>query len=122
MLWQFVLQTNVQAQMPWLHSGLPVRQYFLWVALQPLLGAIAAIWSQKYGGTPRILILASLLPSIVLFALWVLVLSFGILVEKDVHILQQPQYIILGPMMWAGFPGLALLLGAFPFLKRPKSA
>lgn len=108
--------------MPWLHSGLPVRQYFLWVALQPLLGAIASSWSKRCGGTRRILILTSLLPSIVLFVLWVLVLSFGILVEKDVHILQQPQYIILGPMMWAGFPGLALLLGVFPFVKKTKSA
>jgi hypothetical protein len=119
MVWQLVLQyTNVQPRAPWLHSGLPLPQYFLWIAAQPLLGALVTFWSQRCGGTRRIVLFASLLPSMILLGLWIAGLAYGILIEKDVHILQQPQYMILRPLMWGIFPGLAVLLGTIPFLKR----
>jgi hypothetical protein len=116
--WLAILQhLDLQPHMPWLHSGLPVIPYLVWLTTQPLFGAIGTYLSRRAGGERLAEIAASLSPSIVMLGLWCFVLAMSILVEKNVHVLQQWPLIFVGALVWAILPALSLLLGRLLLLK-----
>jgi hypothetical protein len=116
--WLAILQhLNVRPSMPWLHSGLPVMPYFVWLITQPLFGAMGTYLSRRAGGERIAEFIASLFPSIVTLGLLCFVLAMSILVEKNPHVLKQWPLIFVGTLVWAVLPALSLLIGRFLFLR-----
>ena len=119
---------------PWLNPLITVRPshfpwYVLlipWVALQPLVGAVGASWSRRAGGSLREQLIAALAPAIPAIALWLLkvVQSIAELVLVAMHPSDRIWHGILLNLTigttWAMLSALALLIGAAPFLRRPR--
>jgi hypothetical protein len=63
--------------------------------------------------------MASLFPSVVIFAVWVVLLIF-IVVTRYSHVSRQWALVLASVVNWAVFPGLLLLLGGFLYAKVPK--
>jgi hypothetical protein len=116
--WLAILQhLSLRPHVPWLHSGLPVMPYLVWLVTQPLFGAIGTYLSRRAGGERIAEFTASLFPSIVMLGLWCFVLVMSILVEKNKHVLQQWPLVFVGAVVWAVLPALSLLTGRFLFLR-----
>jgi hypothetical protein len=101
-------QTRIQLS----HAGLPLICQLIWLATLPLFGAAAACLSRRAGGDQWAAFIAAVFPSIVMIPLWT------ILATKMSHP-SPSQWLGLfwGVLNWVVFPGLALSLGASPFLK-----
>jgi hypothetical protein len=118
MTWLMLLQrVGPQPRMPWLHSGLPLMPYLVWLLTQPLFGATGAYLSRRAGGERLTELTASLFPAIVMLGLWCLVVAISILVEKNPHVLPQWRLVLFGAFNWAVLPGFLLLLGKLLFLR-----
>jgi len=92
-----------------------------WLLSQPVVGAIAAFWSRRAGGTVRYQILAALAPAIALLGLFLLILPFAMIVVHPVsHTMRIGSFLGL-TVTWVILPALPLLLGAAPFLRTAQS-
>jgi hypothetical protein len=92
-----------------------------WLLSQPVVGAIAAYWSRRAGGTVRYQILAALAPAIALLGLFLLILPFAMIVVHHVsHTMRIGSFLGL-TVTWVILPALPLLLGAAPFLRTAQS-
>lgn len=97
------------------HAGLPLRHQLIWLALLPMFGAASAYFSRRAGGDRLSIILAALFPSIAMVPLWM------VLAVKMYHPSASQWFgLFSGVMNWIVLPGVALLLGAVPFLKSQK--
>jgi hypothetical protein len=86
-----------------------------------VVGAIAAYWSRRAGGTVRYQILAALAPAIALLGLFLLILPFAMIVVHHVsHTMRIGSFLGL-TVTWVILPALPLLLGAAPFLRTAQS-
>jgi hypothetical protein len=94
--------------------------YLFWWVLLPLCGAAGAYLSRRTGGTRLTCAAASLFPSIVMFCIFSFILPVSMVVDKNSHVMKHPIYFVLAMVNWIMVPGLALLLGALPFLQRTK--
>jgi hypothetical protein len=104
-----------------LNSGLG-RSFFIgWLLAQVLFGGLGAFLSRRAGGTRTARIVAGEFPALVMFGVWALVIPASAFAEHNTFVLQHPLYYALGIFPWVVLPGIALLLGAAPFLKEPKS-
>ena len=92
--------------------------YLCWWILLPLCGAAGACLSRKAGGTRLACIGASLFPAIVVAGIFCFVLPVSIVIEKNTFVMQHPLYFVLAMVNWTMVPGLALILGAWPFLRQ----
>jgi hypothetical protein len=122
MLWMMILQGATLRPGhpgPWLHSGLAFTPYLVWLAVQPLFGGASAYLSRRAGGGRQAALMASLFPSVVIFAVWVVLLIF-IVVTRYSHVSRQWALVLASVVNWAVFPGLLLLLGGFLYAKVPK--
>jgi len=108
---------------------IPVGQPFwlvlhsFWLLALPLLGALGAWWSMRAGGGPWERVLAGISPAspVVVVCLGV----FPVAVVVDSHVPLRLLLSSLGVTLlnWSLIPGVALFLGALPFLKqRPQPA
>jgi hypothetical protein len=96
--------------------------YFCWWVLLPLCGAAGAYLSRRAGGTRLACIAASLFPSIIMSFVFCFVLPVSIVLEKNTFVMQHPLYFALAFVNWTMVPGLALILGALPFLwQKPRT-
>ena len=113
--WMFLLQrTLAQGQPPWRHAGRPLGLYILWLTSLPLFGAMSAYASKRLGGERRSRIAASLfLP--ILMLVFCIAVTIRVATTADGRPVQWAN-IFLTALNWAVLPGLALLLGALPFL------
>lgn len=101
-----------QTMMRLSHAGLPLIYQLMWLATLPLFGAAAAFLSRRAGGDRRTAFLAAVFPSIVMIPLWT------ILATKMNHPSPAQWFgLFWGVLNWIVLPGLALSLGASPFLK-----
>lgn len=116
--WLAILQhLDARPHMPWIHSGLPIMPYLVWLITQPLFGAVGTYLSRRAGGQRGAEFTASLFPSIVMLGLWCFVLAMSIFVEKNPHVLKQWPLVFAGALVWAVLPALLLLTGRFLFLR-----
>jgi len=103
----------------WLPSGPPLELYTPWLVAQPLFGAVGAYLSRRAGGDRRACLAAGLFPSMVMTVLFCVGFAVSLIVAR-----QLPPITLLAAFgqvsFWIILPGLALLVGALPFLKEPK--
>jgi len=113
-LTQVSLQPRYLAQ---LNSGLGRSFYIGWLIAQVLFGALGAFLSRRAGGTRGARVIAATFPAIVMFGLWAIWIPVSAFVEHNAFVVQHPLYYARGFFPWVVLPGMALLLGAAPFLK-----
>jgi hypothetical protein len=115
MTWRLILeQTVVPSQMLLNHAGLPLRHQLLWLAGLPWFGAASAYLSRRAGGTRNTRLTAALSSSIVMTPIWAL------LATRMSHPSQAQWFgLFRGVLYWILTPGVALLLGAIPFVASP---
>jgi hypothetical protein len=101
-------------------SGLPFWFYCGWLFALVLCGALGAFLSRRNGGTRAARMVAGVFPALVMFLLCGFVIPVSALFERNVYVFRHPAGLGLGILIWAAAPGLALLLGASPFLKDQK--
>ncbi len=107
----------------WLGAGKSMEPYYVfvvpWLISQPVVGAVAAYWSRRAGGTVRYQLLAALAPAIALLGLFLLILPWAMIVDKNVaHHVKLGAFLIL-TVTWVLLPSVPLLIGAAPFLRKP---
>lgn len=95
-------------------GNVAMQFYWPWLAGLPVFGALGASLSQRAHGTVRARLAAGLSPALVLLITFCLILPWGLAVD-GVSLLRLG-YFGLGIANWVVIPGLALLLGALPFL------
>ena len=120
MTFLMILQlAGVQPRFIWMRSGPPLEPYIPWLLAQPLFGAIGAYMSRRAGGDRRACLVASMFPSIVMLVLFCLGLYVDAIVNRQYSPISLVAVFGL-TCFWILLPGLALLLGALPFLKAPR--
>jgi hypothetical protein len=113
MAWMWILQGALpQPEMRLNHAGLPLLYQLLWLATSPLIGAASALLSRRWGGGRTTALAAALSPSIVMIPLWV-----GLATRMNHPSPRQWFNLFCGVLNWIVVPGVALLLGALPFLR-----
>ena len=106
----------------WLGAGKSMEPYYVfivpWLISQPMVGAVAAYWSRRAGGTVLHQLIAALAPAIALLGLFLLILPFAMILDKhEAHHIQLSAFLVLTGT-WVLLPSLPLLIGAAPFLRR----
>ena len=109
--------TDLSLQPRQLVSGLPFWLYSAWLLAQVLCGALGAFLSRRGGGTLLARIVAGAFPALMMFGLFALVVPISVLLERNAYVLSHPSVLVVGILIWAGGPAVALLLGAAPFLR-----
>ncbi|HMD99158.1 MAG TPA: hypothetical protein VKM93_17755 [Terriglobia bacterium] len=91
-----------------------------WLLALPLLGALGAWWSKRAGGGPRERALAGIFPaSPVAPVVMVCLGAYPVALVIDSHVsLRLLSSFGLGLLNYSLIPGVALFLGALPFLKQ----
>jgi hypothetical protein len=102
----------------WLQDGVLVI-YLSWWILLPLCGAAGAYLSRRAGGKWWACLAASLFPALVMLCVFCFVLPVSIVIERNPFVMQHLVYFLLALVNWTIIPGVALLLGALPFLRQP---
>jgi hypothetical protein len=110
--------------------------YLPWLIALPAIGAVAAFWSQRAGGETTHRLLAALAPPIGLLGFFLISPFITLLIymllplfghraahgafgSTDIATLTTGVLVLL--VSWVLLPAAGLLLGAAPFLRRPKS-
>jgi len=92
--------------------------YICWWVLLPLCGAAGAYLARKAGGARQACLAAALLPDIVVAGIFCFILPVSIAIEKNTFVVQHPAYFVLAMVNWVMVPGLALIIGALPFVRQ----
>lgn len=113
MVGRLMLQRTVRPSQTLLnHAGLPLIHQLLWLAALPLFGGASAYLSCRAGGRRLTAGAAALFPSIAMTPLW-----FVLATRMRYPSPAQWFGLLSGVLNWIIVPGVALLLGALPFLK-----
>lgn len=89
--------------------------YWPWLASLPIFGAAGAFLSQRAHGTAAARLTACLSPALIMLTVMLLILPWGLAIDgKD--FLRVVTFGV-GLINWVAIPGIALLLGAAPFLR-----
>lgn len=113
-----LLMAFAHASESWIRGVGPAGAYLLWLATQPLIGAIGAHLSRRAGGLLGTRLLASLFPSVVIVGLGVfLLLPASLLFESNAWAAAHPISFVLRGLAWVAPAAVGLLGGALPFLK-----
>ncbi|HUJ31992.1 MAG TPA: hypothetical protein VLY23_11980 [Candidatus Acidoferrum sp.] len=112
---------GVRPQIVWMRSGMGLLFYIPWLVAQPAFGAIGAYISRRNGGDWHERLTAGLLPAAAMVATFCAAFCFQIAVNAitngdEISLIGLSLYIV----SWAVVPGVALSLGALPFLWAPK--
>lgn len=108
---------GVRPHIVWTRSGLALLFYIPWLVAQPVFGAVAAYMSRQNGGKWHERLTASLIPAAGMVGAFCVAVCAAIAVNRagdghDITAIGLSLYIL----SWAAVPGLALALGALPFL------
>jgi hypothetical protein len=130
--------SGFQPRFYWLSkTGMSMQPYLMfylpWLIVLPLIGAVAAYWSQRAGGKPLHRLLAALAPPIgMLLFIFAIIPLISLLTymlmplflhgggHHEIHpILHAPPMIAVVAFLvsWVLLPAMGLLLGAVPFLR-----
>ena len=90
--------------------------YWWWLLCLPLIGAIGAYWSRRTGGKLLERVLAASFPVLGLTCVMVVAFCTGSVIDRQPLSFRLVAFVVylLG---WGILPGVALLLGALPFLR-----
>jgi hypothetical protein len=106
---------GVRPRLLWL-GPVAITLYWPWLSSLPIFGALGAYLSQHAGGETRTRLAAASFP-----VLWLFLLSIPMLPVEWIHQGLSPRtfiYYFFGVTNWVAIPGIALLLGALPFLRK----
>lgn len=95
------------------HGSATLMVYVPWLLMLPLCGAAGAYLSHRTGGKRLACLAAGVFPVIALASL----VGFLTLTGKFVYAKPQRLYFLLAVLLAAILPGVALVLGALPFIK-----
>jgi hypothetical protein len=113
-----ISQISYVPRMVVLRSSLAVFIYPIWLAVQPICGALGAYFSRRAGGTRAIRLAAGLFPSLILVASVFVVLLINALKpgRNDIGTMGAALFFrsVIGAIL---IPAVAMLLGALPFLR-----
>ncbi len=111
-------RAGVRPHILWLSSygGHAVTFYLPWLVVLPLIGAIAAAWSRRTGGSRRDSLLAAALPPLAFAAFLLCMLALSLVLETQVPLATKVSGLGAFLLGWVVAPGIALLLGALPCL------
>jgi hypothetical protein len=98
-------------------TNYPLAAYLPWLLLLPFCGAAGAYLSRRAGGQRLARLVAGLFPWIALFGL----IGFLTLIGQIVPFQHQWVRFVTGLLLVSVPPGIALFLGAVPFLKESRS-
>jgi hypothetical protein len=115
-------QTSYEPKMILGHPRMMLVIWPVWLAVQPILGAVGAYTSRRGGGTRLARLAAGLFPMIIMFAgmsaAYIAILVDGMLQGRidwgHIDLVSTERIALL-----IAIEGLALLLGTLPFLKSP---
>lgn len=93
---------------------LAITCYWAWLASLPLFGAAGAYLSQRARGAARARLAAGLSPALVMLIVMSLILPWGLAID-GVDFIRLVGF-GLALVTWVVIPGVALLVGALPFL------
>ena len=96
-------------------GGWGITLYCAWLATLPGFGALGAYLSQRAETTPKLRLVASLSPALVMLTVMCIILPFG-MARDGFHFFRLVGF-GLGLINWVVIPGFALLVGAAPFLR-----
>ena len=91
-----------------------------WLLFLPFCGAAGAYLSRRAGGQRLTSLAAGLFPSMVVLALFCLILPLAIFHERNAFVIHHPLHFISGALSCTAISGLALFLGVIPFLRGPR--
>ena len=111
-----VLQTIDHPELT-LRRPIPVMFNLPWLATLILVGAAGAYLAQCADAPRRIRLLVATSPALLLGIAMLLLLPWGMFTERYPWALT---FFAIDAENWAVVPGLALLLGALPFLRQPR--
>jgi hypothetical protein len=89
-----------------------------WLLVMILLGAVSTFWSRHAGAERWVRWVVALFPVAALTLLFLFTLLASMIVDPHVHILLKVQFFGAMLFSWVAVPGVALLLGALPFLRK----
>ena len=143
MLWLMILQLTIPIRHPWYptdymvaaHAGSFSRMasntaaqiyflaapYLFWLLAQPGFGALGAYLSRRGGGERRARLVAGAFPSLMFLCAWSFVFVIAFFVERNPYVLAHPVNFVMIAVPIVVVPGVALVLGALPFLRERKA-
>lgn len=119
-----------------LHGPFDCTFYIPWLVALPVVGAVAALWSQRTGGKGIHRLLAALSPPIGLLGSFLISPFISLVIYILIPLLPNglgqrriPLALHAPPITgvlvllasWVLFPAIGLLLGAAPFLQKPQA-
>lgn len=105
---------NMQPRVVWI-ARIGMWLYWPWLASLPVFGAAGAFLSQRAHGTAAARLTACLSPALIMLTVMVLILPWGLAIDgKDFF---RVVAFGVGLINWVAIPGVALLLGAAPFVR-----
>lgn len=104
-------------KMVWLDARQPLLLYVPWLVSLPVFGALGAYWSRRAGGRVRARIAAGVFPVLMLAGAFFMILPIAILFDRNIPFSMFVTSFGLMLLGWVLIPGVALLLGALPFLR-----
>lgn len=107
-----------QPRIYWLDRRLFIPFYVPWLVVLPLVGAIAAFWSQRAGGRVLHRVLASLAPVMIWLGIFLLMLPLAMVIDRHVPLTLKLEGLLTYIAAWVLLPSLALFLGTVPFLRK----
>ena len=106
---------GVRPQLVWT-GEVAMSFYWPWLAMLPVFGGVGAYLSKRAGGSVRARLIACLAP-----VLWMLLTLVTEPIELAVNGFGHLVYFGYGVTNWIVIPGLALFLGAVPFLRNTRA-
>jgi len=102
-----------------LRDGLFIPFYVPWLVALPIIGAVAAFWSQRAGGRVSHRLVVSLAPPIILLGIMLIILlPLALAVDRHVPFSLKLEGMLTYIVAWVLVPSLALFFGAAPFLRK----
>lgn len=111
------MRAGFQPQIVWLTPGISILFYVPWLAILPVVGALATYWSRSQGGSVGVRLTAALFTVVTMATIFILLMPVVVLVDR--HVPWSTFMISWTASMvgWVLVPGAALIVGALPFLK-----